>query len=65
MGPYPQCEGQGLVLLKYSLNICKSCRTVGIPTETQLDLFFSRLARLKDVEPGMRIRGSLLFVEQM
>jgi len=32
---------------------------------TQLDLFFPWFVRLKDMEPGMGIRGGLLFLLQM
>ena len=55
-------EGYGLMLLEHRLNVRKGHRTIGIPTETQLDIFFPRFARLKDMKPGMRICGGLLFL---
>jgi len=58
-------EGQGLVLLEYSLDIRKSGCAVGVPAETQLDIFSSRFAGLKDVEPGAWICGRLLFLQQV
>ena len=49
------------MFLEHSLNVCESGRAVGIPTNVQLNASFSWLAGLKDVEPGVWIRGCLLF----
>ena len=57
-------ERQGLVFLEHGLDVCESGRAECVPTNAQLDIFFSRLARLKDVEPGVWVCGRFLLLPQ-